>query len=66
LIPHYFFSVLFLILHVACGLRVVLLQHGVSKIIGNRALYGLATAALIVTGLSMAALLGFHIEGSAD
>ena len=64
LIPHYFMAALVLILHAACGLRVVLLQHGVARNVGNRVLYGLASVALIVTVLSTAALLGVHVESS--
>jgi succinate dehydrogenase/fumarate reductase cytochrome b subunit len=64
LIPHYFFAAFFLLLHVACGLRIVLLKHGVAKMVGNRALYALTVAAVLVTLLSTAALLGFHMEGS--
>jgi hypothetical protein len=64
LIPHYVFGTFCLILHVACGLRVVLLQHGVPMLIGNRALYGLAGAGLIVTVTIAAALLGFHVKAT--
>jgi hypothetical protein len=61
LIPHYFFATLLLIVHVACGLRIVLLKHGSAQIVGNRALYALVGVALVATALSMAALLGFHV-----
>jgi succinate dehydrogenase/fumarate reductase cytochrome b subunit len=64
LIPHYFMAALVLVLHVACGLRVILLQHGVARVVGNRVLYGLASLALVVTVLSMAALLGFHAKAA--
>jgi hypothetical protein len=64
LIPYYFYGALFLCLHVACGLRVVLLQHGVAEAAGNRVLYGLAGAGLVVTVLLSAALLGFHVQGA--
>jgi hypothetical protein len=62
LIPHYFLGAISLMLHVACGLRVVLLQHGVAKIAGNRVLYALGGVAVLVTALIMAALLGFHVR----
>ena len=62
LIPHYIFIVFFLTLHVACGLRIVLLHHGVTKLIANRILYGLAAAGVVVTALSAAALLGLHVQ----
>jgi hypothetical protein len=63
-IPYYIYAVLFLTLHVGCGTRVVLLQHGVSKEVGNRALYGLAGAGLIITLVISAAMLGYHVKAS--
>jgi succinate dehydrogenase/fumarate reductase cytochrome b subunit len=60
LIPHYFLGTLCLVVHVACGLRVVLLQHGIAKVTGNRVFYGLSAVAIVVTAASLAALLGFH------
>jgi hypothetical protein len=62
LIPHYVFGTLCLIVHVACGLRVVLLQHGVAQVLANRALFGLAGAGTVVTAVIAAALLGFHVN----
>jgi succinate dehydrogenase/fumarate reductase cytochrome b subunit len=62
LIPHYFYSVLAAIIHVGCGLRIVLLQHDVTKVVANRALYALTAVAVVVIATSMAALLGFHVE----
>jgi succinate dehydrogenase/fumarate reductase cytochrome b subunit len=62
LIPHYFYGVLALIVHVACGLRIVLLKHGVTTRVTNSMLYGLAVIGVIVTATSMAALLGFHMR----
>lgn len=60
LIPHYFYSTLAAIVHVGCGLRVVLLQHGGTKLLGNRAFVAMASIAAVITALSTAALLGFH------
>ena len=37
-------------------------EHGVPKAIGNRTVYGLAGAGLVLTVMIMAALLGFHIK----
>jgi succinate dehydrogenase/fumarate reductase cytochrome b subunit len=62
LIPHYFFGAFFAIVHVACGLRIVLLKHGASNTVGNRAVYALSGVGLIVTLTITAALLGFHVE----
>ena len=50
-------------LHVGCGLRVVLLHHGVPKEIGNRALYGLAGLGFVITLVISAAMLGYHVKG---
>lgn len=62
LIPHYLFGTLCLIVHVGCGLRIVLLQHGMSRARSNRALYAIASIGVVVTCVITAALLGFHIE----
>jgi hypothetical protein len=64
LIPHYFFAVLFLAIHVGCGVRIVLLQHGVSPVFANRALYAFSALGLIATVVASAALLGFHIRAA--
>jgi hypothetical protein len=61
LIPHYVCGTHSLILHVACGLRVVLLQHGATQMLVNRAVYGLASVAVVVTVLIAAALMGLHV-----
>jgi hypothetical protein len=63
LIPHYLLGSLSLIVHVACGLRMVLLQHGIAKVTGDRAFFGLATLGAVVAASSLVALLGFHIVG---
>lgn len=62
LIPHYLFGTFCLIVHVACGLRIVLLQHGVPQALSNRAVYGVASVGAVVTIAITAALLGFHIK----
>jgi hypothetical protein len=54
LIPHYSFAVLFLIGHLAMGVRAVLLGHGVSVAAANRAawticLVGFAASGVIAT-----------------
>ena len=56
LVPHYALGVFCALVHLACGLRVVLLAHGWRPAVVNRAWrVGLAasavTAALIVAGL---------------
>jgi succinate dehydrogenase/fumarate reductase cytochrome b subunit len=62
LIPHYLFGTLSLIVHVGCGLRIVLLQHGIDPVSSNRALYGVASVGMAITIVIMMALLGFHVE----
>ena len=64
LIPHYFYAVLNLSVHVACGLRIVLLHHGVTKVVANKVFFGLALAGLLGTAVIMAALLGIHVENA--
>lgn len=64
LIPYYIFGTLAVILHVACGVRIVLLQHGVSQLSAQRAVYRIASAGVVVTVLITAALLGFHAAES--
>ncbi|MET0535586.1 MAG: hypothetical protein ABW171_15325 [Steroidobacter sp.] len=62
LIPHYVFGTLCLIVHLGCGLRIVLLKHGVPQALSNRALYAVASVGMVVTIMITSALLGFHIE----
>lgn len=52
LLPHYALGVFFVLGHLASGLRVVLIAHGVSAAFANRAwVAGLAAAALISTAI---------------
>ena len=62
LIPYYILAVYFLILHAACGLRIVLLKHDVAAVAANKVVYGLAGAGSVVTALTAIAALGFHIQ----
>jgi hypothetical protein len=62
LIPHYVCGTFFFIVHVACGLRVVLLQHGVRWAVGNRVAYGVTAAGVAITTVIVAALLGWHFD----
>jgi succinate dehydrogenase/fumarate reductase cytochrome b subunit len=64
LIPYYVFAVLFLALHVGCGLRVVLLKHGVTEARANQAVYAVAAVGCLATTVIAIAALGFSIEGS--
>lgn len=64
LIPYYSFAVLFVSLHAGCGLRIVLLKHGVAEVVANKTLYAVAAAGFIVTALAAIAALGLNIRGS--
>lgn len=64
LIPYYVFAVFFVTVHVGCGLRIVLLKHGVAEIIANKAVYNVAVVGLIVTALAAIAAFGFHVQSS--
>jgi succinate dehydrogenase/fumarate reductase cytochrome b subunit len=64
LVPHYFCAALFLAVHVACGLRIVLLQHKTPANAANGAAFAVIVAGLLVTLALMAPLLGIHL-GSA-
>lgn len=56
LVPHYFLGVFFVLLHLLCGLRVVLLAHSKTETTLNR-LWGIgAIASLLVAGLIMYAM----------
>jgi succinate dehydrogenase/fumarate reductase cytochrome b subunit len=62
LIPYYIFGVLFVMLHVGCGLRIVLLKHGIAAAVANKAFYGVAAAGFIVTALAAIAALGWNFS----
>jgi succinate dehydrogenase/fumarate reductase cytochrome b subunit len=64
LIPYYIYATFFMSLHVGCGLRIVLVKHGVAETIANRAVYTVAGAGAIVTMLIAIAAFGFHVKSS--
>jgi hypothetical protein len=64
LIPYYIYATFFMSLHVGCGLRIVLVKHGVAETIANRAVYTVAGAGAIVTMLIAIAAFGFHVQSS--
>ena len=61
LIAHYWVGPIAVVTHVACGLRVVLLQHNVSTVTANRMALALIALGLVASSLIMAALLNVHI-----
>lgn len=62
LIPYYAYSVFFFIIHVACGLRIVLLKHNVAEVTANKTVHFFAWAAAIITTAITTASLGFHFQ----
>lgn len=64
LIAYYIFAVFFLILHVGCGLRIVLTKHGVAEATANKVVYGVGGAGLILTTVIALAGFGFHAQGA--
>ena len=60
LIDYYALSVFFIAVHVALGLRIVLLGHHIKVGTANRVAYAGAVAGTIVTALIMAAVLGLR------
>jgi hypothetical protein len=61
LIAHYWVGPIAIVTHVACGLRVVLLQHNVSTVTANRLALALITMGAVASSLIIAALLNVHI-----
>lgn len=56
LVPYYFLAVIALAVHGGCGLRVVLLGHGVSQRRGNAVVVGMAVLATLASSLILAGL----------
>ncbi|MFM0572072.1 hypothetical protein PQQ88_27565 [Paraburkholderia caledonica] len=61
LIPHYSLGVLFVLSHIACGLRTVMLAHGVSIPKANRICWTLIAGASIWTVIIVAGMLGVRV-----
>ncbi|HUO02518.1 MAG TPA: hypothetical protein VMU31_07050 [Rhizomicrobium sp.] len=61
LVAHYWIGPIAIIAHVACGLRVVMLEHGVSMRMAGRAAWGLIGLGLVASSVILAGLLGVHI-----
>jgi hypothetical protein len=61
LIAHYWVGPIAIVAHVACGLRMVLLQHDISPAMANRLALALITAGVVASSLILAALLNVHI-----
>jgi hypothetical protein len=61
LIAHYWVGPVAIVTHVACGLRMVLLQHDISPAMANRLTLALITAGIVASCLILVALLNVHI-----
>lgn len=64
LIPYYILAVFFLVLHVGCGLRIVLLKHGVAAGAANKIVYGVAASGFVVATVIAIAAFGLQLQGS--
>jgi hypothetical protein len=61
LIAHYWVGPIAIFAHVACGLRMVMLQHDVSPARANRLALALITAGVVTSTIILLALLNVHI-----
>jgi hypothetical protein len=61
LIAHYWVGPVAIVAHVACGLRMVLLQHDTSPATANRLALALITAGVVASSVILVALLNVHI-----
>jgi hypothetical protein len=62
LIPYYIYATFFMAVHVGCGLRIVLVKHGVAETIANKAVYTITGTGAVVSTLIAIAALGFHVK----
>jgi hypothetical protein len=61
LIAHYWVGPIAIVTHVACGLRVILLQRDSSPTAADRLALALITAGIVISSVILAALLNIHI-----
>jgi hypothetical protein len=61
LIAHYWVGPIAIVTHVACGLRMVLLQHDISPATANRLALALITVGVVASSVILVALLNVHI-----
>jgi len=61
LIAHYWVGPIAIVTHVACGLRMVLLQRDISQPTANRLALALITVGVVVSSVILVALLNVHI-----
>ena len=61
LVGHYWVGPIAIITHIGCGLRAVMLAHGVSEQAAARLVFGLIGLGVVVSSVILAGLLGAHI-----
>ncbi len=61
LLAHYWVGPIAIVTHVACGLRMVLLQHDTSPAAANRLALALMAVGVVVSAVILAALLNVHV-----
>lgn len=61
LVAHYWAGPIAIIAHVACGLRMVMLEHGVSERMVGRLAWGLIGLGVAASSVILAGLVGVHI-----
>jgi hypothetical protein len=61
LIAHYWVGPIAIVTHVACGLRMILLQRDTSPAAANRLALALVTVGVVISSVILAALLNVHI-----
>ncbi len=61
LIAHYWVGPIAIVTHVACGLRMILLQRDTSPAAANRLALALITVGVIISSVILAALLNVHV-----
>jgi hypothetical protein len=62
LLPHYGLGVFFVISHLFCGLRIVLLAHGASKPIADRVMIGGGIAGALIATAIMLGMCGMRVQ----
>jgi hypothetical protein len=62
LVPHYWLGVFFVLAHLGAGARVVMMGHGVSRVLADRFMIGSAIVAGIVATVIMLGMCGMRVQ----
>jgi hypothetical protein len=62
LVPHYGLGVFFVVAHLSCGLRIVLLAHGVSRPVADRVMIAGAIAGALIATAIMLGMCGMRVQ----